>query len=78
MENKEKIKECINGCLRNERKSQEQLFKLVYKCLNLKPVKCLSPSSYQNFLLITFNEIFLKLGMPTPGRGTGFLWHEKN
>lgn len=30
MENKEKIKECINGCLRNERKSQEQLFKLFY------------------------------------------------
>ena len=30
MENKEKIKDIIDGCLRNDRKSQEQIFKFFY------------------------------------------------
>lgn len=63
MENKEKLEKIIEGCLRNERRSQEELFKLFYG--KMLPV-CLrynsDRDSAQEVLQEGFIKVFEKLG----------------
>ena len=62
VENKEKLKEIIEGCLRNNRRSQEELFKLFYGkmlpvCLRYIPDR----DSAQEVLQEGFIKVFEKL-----------------
>ncbi|MEY4604824.1 MAG: hypothetical protein RIT43_2116, partial [Bacteroidota bacterium] len=63
VENREKLTAVIEGCLRNERRSQEELFRLYYG--KLLPV-CLrytvDRDSAQEILQESFIKIFDKLG----------------
>ena len=62
MENKEKIRECINGCLRNDRKSQEQLFKLFYgKMLGVCMRYTADRDTAQEIVQDSFIKVFEKL-----------------
>lgn len=63
VENKDKLKEIIEGCLRNERRSQEELFKLFYGkmlpvCMRYMPDR----DSAQEVLQEGFIKVFEKLG----------------
>ncbi len=63
VENKDKLKEVIEGCLRNERRSQEELFKLFYGkmlpvCMRYMPDR----DSAQEVLQEGFIKVFEKLG----------------
>ena len=62
MENKDKIRECIDGCLRNERKSQEQLFKLFYgKMLGVCMRYTSDRDTAQEIVQDSFIKVFEKL-----------------
>lgn len=63
VENREKLKEIIEGCLRNNRRSQEELFKLFYGkmlpvCMRYLPDR----DSAQEVLQEGFIKVFEKLG----------------
>jgi RNA polymerase sigma factor (sigma-70 family) len=63
VENKDKLKEIIEGCLRNNRRSQEELFKLFYGkmlpvCMRYMPDR----DSAQEVLQEGFIKVFEKLG----------------
>jgi RNA polymerase sigma-70 factor (ECF subfamily) len=63
VENKDKLKETIEGCLRNNRRSQEELFKLFYGkmlpvCMRYMPDR----DSAQEVLQEGFIKVFEKLG----------------
>jgi RNA polymerase sigma-70 factor (ECF subfamily) len=63
VENKDKLKEIIEGCLRNKRRSQEELFKLFYGkmlpvCMRYMPDR----DSAQEVLQEGFIKVFEKLG----------------
>ncbi len=63
MENKEKLKEIIEGCLRNNRRSQEELFKLFYgKMLSVCMRYNSDRDSAQEVLQEGFIKVFEKLG----------------
>lgn len=64
VENKEKIKELINGCIRNERKSQEQLFKLFYgKMLGVCMRYTNDRDTAQEIVQDSFIKVFEKLSL---------------
>lgn len=64
MENKEKIKEFITGCLRNDRKSQEQLFKLYYgKMLSVSMRYTNDRDTAQEIVQDSFIKVFDKLSL---------------
>lgn len=64
MENKEKIKEFITGCLRNDRKSQEQLFKLYYgKMLGVCMRYTNDRDTAQEIVQDSFIKVFEKLSL---------------
>ena len=62
MENKEKIKEIVIGCLRNDRKSQEQIFKLFYgKMLGVCMRYTNDRDTAQEIVQDSFIKVFEKL-----------------
>ncbi len=62
MENKEKIKEIVSGCLRNDRKSQEQIFKLFYgKMLGVCMRYTNDRDTAQEIVQDSFIKVFEKL-----------------
>lgn len=64
VENKEKIKEFITGCLRNDRKSQEQLFKLYYgKMLGVCMRYTNDRDTAQEIVQDSFIKVFEKLSL---------------
>jgi len=63
VENREKLKEIIEGCLRNNRRSQEDLFKLFYgKMLSVCMRYIPDRDSAQEVLQEGFIKVFEKLG----------------
>jgi len=63
VENSEQLKEIITGCIENNRKSQEQLFKLFYgKMLSVCMRYHRNPDDAQEVLQIGFIKVFDKLG----------------
>ena len=63
MENKEQLKAIIEGCLRNNRRSQEELFKLFYgKMLSVCMRYTNDRDTAQEVLQEGFIKIFEKLG----------------
>lgn len=63
VENREKLTAVIKGCLRNERRSQEELFKLYYgKLLTVCLRYTVDKDSAQEILQESFIKIFEKLG----------------
>lgn len=63
MENKDKLKEIIEGCLRNQRRSQEELFKLFYgKMLSVCMRYISDRDTAQEVLQEGFIKVFEKLG----------------
>lgn len=62
MENKEKLDEVIKGCLRNDRRSQEELFKLYYGKMLVVCLRYISDKdTAQEVLQEGFIKIFEKL-----------------
>lgn len=62
MENKEKLKHIINGCLENKRRSQEELFKLYYgKMISVCMRYTLDRDTAEEVLQEGFIKIFEKL-----------------
>jgi RNA polymerase sigma-70 factor (ECF subfamily) len=62
VENKEKIKEIVSGCLRNDRKSQEQIFKLFYgKMLGVCMRYTNDRDTAQEIVQDSFIKVFEKL-----------------
>jgi RNA polymerase sigma-70 factor, ECF subfamily len=62
VENKEKIKKCLEGCLQNERKSQEQLFKLFYgKMIGVCMRYTADKDTAQEIVQDSFIKVFEKL-----------------
>lgn len=63
MENSKQLKEIITGCIENNRKSQEQLFKLFYgKMLSVCMRYHRNPDDAQEVVQIGFIKVFEKLG----------------
>ncbi|MCE2682431.1 MAG: sigma-70 family RNA polymerase sigma factor [Cryomorphaceae bacterium] len=60
VENKEQLKEIIEGCLRNDRRSQEAIFKLFYGKMM---VVCMR---YTNDPILTDNDNDFKIGGENP------------
>ena len=62
MENKEHLKELISGCVKNDRRSQEELFKLFYgKMLGVCMRYARDRDTAEEMLQEGFNKIFDKL-----------------
>lgn len=63
MENKEKLQKLIDGCLRNERRAQEEIFKLYYgKMLGVCMRYTIDKDSAQEVVQEGFIKVFEKLG----------------
>ncbi|MFA7274037.1 MAG: RNA polymerase sigma factor [Crocinitomicaceae bacterium] len=63
VENSDQLKEIIRGCIENNRKSQEQLFKLFYgKMMSVCMRYHRNPDDAQEILQVGFIKVFEKLG----------------
>jgi RNA polymerase sigma factor (sigma-70 family) len=63
VENSDQLKEIIQGCIENNRKSQEQLFKLFYgKMMSVCMRYHRNPDDAQEILQVGFIKVFEKLG----------------